>query len=182
MKKTKNKISLLVLLITSISISFAQQKPIPSQMFGINWHLPDSVGVIDAGGQVNNMIDKISQAHPQLIRIGGNAYDQDGATNYQIGKACDSIIYQLDAEPLVQIPIYKKFGDTVNTFNYTPQDALDLLDYLNSKGYNIKYIALGNEPDLYPDLDDSGIDSIASKFLRFIPVLKSVYPNLKVVV
>jgi hypothetical protein len=154
-------------------------------MFGINWQLTDSVGsdtFLITGGKVNQLIDKISNVHPKIIRVGGNDFDRKGATPAQFARACDSIIYQLGAEPLVEIPIYRKYG-TTGTFNFTPADAVFLLNSLASLGYNIKYISLGNEPDFYYDVDSThaGIDSIASKFKQFVPVIKQSFPTIKVV-
>lgn len=152
----KNKISFFAVVLP-LFLFFnikAQQTPIPKNYFGINWHMPDTIGTSSShanyfmNGKIFKMLPLIKGANPQIIRVGGNAYDGHGATFSQIGRACDSII-KLGAIPMVQIPRKRRFN-TMTNWTFSPNDAADLVTYLNiTKSLGIKLFSIGNEDDRY---------------------------------
>lgn len=75
------------------------------------------------------------------------------------------------AEPLIAI----------NVKRGTEAAAKDLLHYMNiEKGYMVKYLQIGNEPDLTDDMT-SGPEVYADQLIRFVDALRSVDPNVKII-
>ncbi|MCU0515076.1 MAG: hypothetical protein MUE40_21175, partial [Anaerolineae bacterium] len=74
---------------------------------------------------------------------GGSIFDEDGRSvpNYLVDLFMLAV-RQLNVEPSIQVKL----------FEGTPQEAADLVTYVNiTKGYNVRYWYIGNEPNLYPD-------------------------------
>ena len=82
-----------------------------------------------------------------------------------------SLAQLVGAEPLVAI----------NVKRGTEAAAKDLLRYMNvEKGYGVKYLQIGNEPDLTDDMT-AGPQVYADQLIRFTDALRSVDPNIKII-
>lgn len=78
---------------------------------------------------------------------------------------------QMGAEPLIAINV--KRGTTAA--------AADLLHYMNvEKGYGVKYLQIGNEPDLTDDMTASPAVYV-DQLIRFVDALKAVDPAVKII-
>jgi hypothetical protein len=96
--------------------------------FGINyWYHESDLSVFS---------DDLQQAEMKIMRIGGSNFNHNwfSATDYD---EAIQYIKAIGAEPLLQIPI-----------SLTETELSDWIDYFNNeRGYEIKYWAIGNEPD-----------------------------------
>ncbi len=82
-----------------------------------------------------------------------------------------SLAQLVGAEPLIAI----------NVKRGTEAAAKDLLHYMNvEKGYGVKYLQIGNEPDLTDDMTASP-EVYADQLIRFTDALRSVDPNVKII-
>gem|GEM_PF-2975310 len=69
----------------------------------------------------------------------------------------------------------------INLKRGTPAAAADLLKYLNvDKKYGVKYLQLGNEPDLTDGIIPSP-EAYAAKLTQFVDALKAIDPNVRIV-
>ncbi len=75
---------------------------------------------------------------------------------------------------------------TVNMMTGTPQDALDWIADIKSRGIPLKYVEMGNEPDYTQDLIYQGqnqywtvIDNYCKHYLEFAKAIRAKYPDLK---
>lgn len=82
-----------------------------------------------------------------------------------------SLAKLVGAEPLIAI----------NVKRGTEAAAKDLLRYMNvEKGYGVKYLQIGNEPDLTDDMT-AGPQVYADQLNRFVDALRTVDPNVKII-
>jgi len=130
--------------LTMLSSGFSQSIPISPNLYGINAWMPDQIGSTNFNGQLFNLGPMISSSGVKLMRYGGIAADKNPPTTSPNGGQCKKMIdfiRSLGAEPVIQVPCWGQ--------QYTPQQAYDLVYYLNVSPYqlNIKYWSIGNEPD-----------------------------------
>lgn len=136
MKPTKLILILLLFALFTSEIGYSQA--ISSYIMGQNAWMPS----FRYNGKFEVLTPKLQAAGIQMIRIGGNTYNNAVGTNSGLTYAqYDILITSIKgagAEPIVQLS---------NLLTY--QAAKDLVTYLNlTKNYNIKYWSIGNEPDL----------------------------------
>jgi hypothetical protein len=144
---------------------------IPANFFGQNAWMPDSIGSNFYGGKLHQNWGKIQDSKVTLIRFGGIGADNHKPTNFQYIKMIDSVRAH-GMEPVIQVPFHKGA--------YTAQQAAAIVQYLNvSKGKNIKYFSIGNEPDL--DYQYTSAAQIAAYFKPFASAMKAVDPNILIV-
>jgi len=116
------------LLITTTSFA---QTPIPTDFYGINGWMPDSLNTSFYNGQVHNLWTEVEASKPAVIRIGGIAYDKNYPTDYQLLKMIDSV-QSIGAEPIIQVPLWAG--------TETAQNAADIVTLVNvTYGKNVKY-------------------------------------------
>ena len=141
--------------------------------------MPDTIG--DANGNIdppyifNGKLHKnwknIKNSGASIIRFGGIAADRNMPTKYQYIKMIDSIRAN-GMEPMIQVPFFNN--------RYNKQQAADLVTYINiTKGKNIKYWVIGNEPDLSYSYSTSA--QIASYFKPFASAMKNVDPSILII-
>lgn len=66
----------------------------------------------------------------------------------------------------------------VRLLNGTPEQAAELVRYANiEKGYGLKYWAIGNEPNLYPDGEDD-IDKVNANWRAIAEAMLAVDPDI----
>ncbi|MCV9387414.1 T9SS type A sorting domain-containing protein [Reichenbachiella ulvae] len=132
--KQRLKLCLILMLMFASLLSRGQSTEL---FFGMNyWEYADwGSGVTDAFQ--DNMAETSTWGF-SFIRVGGNHSNAEG--HAQVKEWYDQPIQNIlsmGAEPLVQFPI-----------NLDPAQVSVWMDYFNvTRGYNIKYWAIGNEPD-----------------------------------
>ncbi len=155
------------------------QTIIPTDFYGSNAWMPDSVGLVRYWGDLHDHWTDIQNSNVKLMRIGGIACDKDFFTDYQIINMIDSI-RKIGAEPIVQVPLWGG--------NNTALEAADIVQYINvTKSKGVKYFAIGNEPNLIYNLDSYGFtpggytySDYASDVKTFSIAMKTVDPTIKI--
>lgn len=129
----------------------------------------------------------------QLLRAGGYNNDAEKSTG---GYGSDPFDHaQIDAfvayaravgaEPVLQVPLidnYKQHGGKAE-----PADAAALVTYVNvTRRYGVKYWEIGNEPDLYADLNNGvrdlpgySVDRFIADFKAFATAMKAADPTIQ---
>jgi hypothetical protein len=161
----------LVALGLSFSVENLQAQSIPNNFFGQNAWMPDTVGNVSYGGKLHQSWGKIHDSKASIIRFGGIAPDQNKPSNYQYIKMIDSIRAK-GMEPIIQVPFHN--------WQYTAQQAAQIVQYINvTKGKNIQYWIIGNEPDL--DYKYTTAAQVAAYIRPFASAMKAVDPSIKII-
>jgi hypothetical protein len=168
----KNKFFTTLIVACAMTFNALTAQVIPSTMFGENAWMPDTIGTMYYNGFLHKNWNLIEQSNVSLFRIGGIQYDVDGTTPYQYLKLVDSIRAH-GMEPIVQI------GYANGAFDTTA--ASNLVQYLNvTKGRNVKYWAVGNEPK-----STYATDTTAGKIAKYLQtysrVMKQVDTSIKII-
>lgn len=159
--------------VLALGLSFAaaenaQAQTIPVNFFGQNAWMPDTIGSINYNGKLHQNWGKVRDSKAALIRFGGIAPDQNKPTNFQYIKMIDSIRAK-GMEPVIQVPFHK--------WQYSAQQAAEIVQYINiTKGKNIKYWVIGNEPDL--DYAYTNASQVAAYIKPFASAMKAVDPSI----
>ncbi|MDQ3048794.1 MAG: hypothetical protein M3R27_14685, partial [Bacteroidota bacterium] len=180
MKNFKTLISTGLLIIGTICFSgLANAQPISAKIFGQNAWMPDTIGNASACieppcilyGKLHNNWTKIQQSSTSIIRFGGIAPDRNKPTNYQYLRIIDSVRAK-GMEPIIQVPFYN--------YRYTAVQAANIVYYLNvTKGKNIKYFIIGNEPDLKYSFTTAA--QVAAYIKPFATAMKNVDPTIQII-
>lgn len=171
--KNLNRISKTVLLALSMLyyIDNSSAQTISNHFFGENAWMPPAIGTIILNGKLNQNWGKIKSSKAAVIRYGGIAGDKDKPTNAQYIAIIDSIRAN-GMEPIIQVPFYN--------YRYTAQQAADIVTYINiTKGRNIRYWIIGNEPDLSYSFTTAA--QIAGYFKPFASAMKNVDPSILII-
>lgn len=148
-----------------------QAQNIPANFFGQNAWMPDTIGSAVYYGKLHQNWGKVKDSKASIIRFGGIAPDENKPTNYQYIKMIDSIRAR-GMEPIIQVPFHK--------WQYTAQQAAQIVQYINvTKGKNIQYWIIGNEPDLAYQYTNAG--QVAAYIRPFASAMKAVDPNIKII-
>jgi hypothetical protein len=143
-------------------------QPIPTNFFGQNAWMPDTIGTAVYGGKLHKNWGNIGASKAALIRFGGISPDNNKPTNFQYIKMIDSIRAK-GMEPIIQVPFHN--------WKYTAQQAADIVTYINgTKGKNVKYWIIGNEPDL--EYSFTTASQVANYIKPFASAMKAVDPNI----
>jgi hypothetical protein len=150
-------------------IDFAQA--ISPRLFGQNAWMPDTIGTNVIYGKLHNKWAKVSESGAKMVRFGGITADRDMPTNYQYIKMIDSIRAK-GMEPIIQVSYHN--GD------HTASQAAQLVQYINvTKGRNVKYWSIGNEPDL--EYSFTSAAQVAAYIKPFASAMKAADPNIKII-
>lgn len=164
----------------TLTVSGTDRKPVSPRFFGQNyWSWVPAWG--DAVASVETQTQELKL---QFLRAGGANNDKQEPTPFSLDEVDDFVAFaqSVGGEPLLQVPLIKNIaGDAA-----TAQDAADLVTYVNvTKGYGIKYFAIGNEPDLYEEqsLRDKGYDAVAfcAEYREFATAMRAIDPDIKFV-
>lgn len=145
-------------------------------MFGQNAWMPDTIGSASACanppcvlyGKLHKNWQNIQSSYASIIRFGGISPDKNRPTNYQYIKMIDSVRAR-GMEPILQVPYHNG--------QYTAQQAAAIVQFVNiTKGKNIKYWIIGNEPDLGYSYTTAA--QVASYFKPFASAMKAVDPTI----
>lgn len=149
--------------------SFAQN--ISSKLFGQNAWMPDTIGTRVYNGQLHKKWNDIKSSGAALVRFGGIGPDQNKPSYYQYIKMIDSIRVK-GMEPMMQVPYNKNI--------YTAAQAADIVKFINiTKGRNVKYWVIGNEPDLSYGYTTAA--QVAAYIKAFAYAMKQVDPSILIV-
>lgn len=177
MKKIFQTCLLIVCLSAVAKIGFPQV--ISNHFFGENAWMPDTIGnangCIDPpcvlNGKLYQQWENIKNSKASIIRFGGIAADKNMPTNYQYIRMIDAIRSN-GMEPIIQVPFYN--------YRYTAKQAADIVYYINvTKGRNVKYWVIGNEPDL--SYSFTSASQVANYFKPFASAMKNVDPSIKII-
>jgi len=119
----------------------------------------------DYGGQLFKLWPRVQESGVQMMRIGGNAYNNTPPSNAQYLEWIDAIRL-IGAEPLVQV-----------SSTLTPTAAADLVRYVNlTMSRGVKFWSIGNEPDL------AGLSAatVAGYVKSHAPAMKAVDPSIRI--
>jgi hypothetical protein len=149
----------------------ASAQSIPTNFFGQNAWMPDTIGTAKYYGKLHTKWSQVKESKASVIRFGGIAPDNNMPTNFQYIKMIDSIRAK-GMEPIIQVPFHK--------WAYSAQQAAQIVQYINvTKGRNIKYFIIGNEPDL--DYGYTSAAQVAAYFKPFASAMKAVDPSIKII-
>jgi hypothetical protein len=110
----------------------------------------------------------VKLSNSAIIRFGGIQPDRNCPTNFQYIRMIDSIRAK-GMEPVMQVPFHNNL--------YTPQQAAAIVQYVNiTKGKNVKYWIIGNEPDYEYSYTTSA--QVAGYFRPFASAMKAVDPSI----
>lgn len=177
MRKVRKAIQLSVFVLGLLfSVKGVQAQNISSHFFGQNAWMPDTIGNIANApeppvvfnGKLHQNWGNIKASNSSIIRFGGIGADKNMPTNFQYIKMIDSIRAK-GMEPVIQVPFHN--------WRYNAQQAADIVKYINvTKGKNVKYWSIGNEPDLGYGYTTSA--QVAAYIRSFSSAMKSVDPSI----
>jgi hypothetical protein len=145
-------------------------------LFGQNAWMPDTIGNAQActlppcvlWGQLHQNWSNVKLSNAAIIRFGGIQPDRNCPTNFQYIKMIDSIRAK-GMEPVMQVPFHNNL--------YTPQQAAAIVQYVNiTRGKNVKYWIIGNEPDYEYSYTTSA--QVAAYFRPFASAMKAADPSI----
>lgn len=144
---------------------------IPTNFFGQNAWMPDTIGNVTYYGKLHQQWGKVRDSKASIIRFGGIGPDHNMPTNFQYIKMIDSIRAK-GMEPIIQVPF--------NKWAYSATQAAQIVQYINvTRGKNIKYWVIGNEPDL--DYGYTTSSQVAAYFKPFASAMKAADPSIKII-
>ncbi len=118
----------------------------------------------------------------KLLRAGGAPLDQESLETLD-SSYMDSLSYycsSIGATPLLQIPILSSSNTAARVSR-----ALNILSYyINTKGYPITWVEIGNESELYINLTNTDMTNwnvYLDTLTNVSAAIKSRYPSLKIV-
>ncbi|HEY6162439.1 MAG TPA: T9SS type A sorting domain-containing protein [Bacteroidia bacterium] len=171
------RVGLTFILLTLVKNSFSQT--ISPGVFGQNAWMPDTIGNVNNctdppcifNGKLYQQWGNIKRSGATMIRYGGTAVDKNIPTNYQYVRMIDSIRAN-GMEPIIQVPFYNH--------RYTAQQAAAIVQYINiTKGKNIKYWVIGNEPNL--GYSYTTASQVAAYIKPFASAMKAIDPTIKII-
>ena len=171
MKNLKKIFQASVIALGLFTAAESQAQTIPSTFFGQNAWMPDSVGTKVYGGKLHQNWGKIKDSKAQVIRFGGISADRERPTNFQYIKMIDSIRAK-GMEPVIQVSYHDG--------KFSAQQAAAVVQYINvTRGKNVQYWIIGNEPDL--EYSYTSASQVAAYIKPFASAMKAVDPTIKTI-
>lgn len=180
MKKIKllSRLSVLIVIFL-LATATNRAQTISDHFFGVNAWMPDTIGNASnctdppciLNGKLHKKWGDIKNSKAEIVRFGGIAADKNKPTNYQYIRMIDSIRAN-GMEPIIQVPF--------RNYRYTASQAAAIVQYINiTKGKNIKYWIIGNEPDLGYNFTTAS--QIAAYIKPFASAMKAIDPTIKII-
>jgi hypothetical protein len=171
-KMKRNVLSmLLAALIGILAMAMANAQQISPYLFGQNAWMPDSIGSQKFSGSLESHWNAVGESGATVMRYGGIGVDENKPTKYQYIKMIDAMRAK-GMEPVVQVAFHK--------WQYTAQEAADIVHFVNiTKGRNVKYWVIGNEPDL--GYSYTTASQVASYIKPFASAMKAADPSIKII-
>jgi hypothetical protein len=131
---------------------------------------------------------QVAALKPAYMRVGGYNNDANIPDAFNHDQVDKMVAYAraIGAEPVLQVPV---LGDIDHT-QPTAATAAEMVTYANvTKGYGIKYFAVGNEPDIYAEQATATAPSrpgytpadYCTTATAFVAAMKNVDPSIKIV-
>jgi PKD repeat protein len=160
--------------ITALCLLFSLSgfgQAISPRLFGQNAWMPDTIGTTFYNGKLHSNWSNIQSSGAATVRFGGIGADHHMPTNYQYIRMVDSIRAK-GMEPILQVPF--------NNWQYTAAQAAAIVQYVNiTKGKNVKYWIIGNEPNLGYSYTTAA--QIAAYIRPFATAMKAVDPSILII-
>jgi hypothetical protein len=167
-------------------VSTATRTPIATTRSVNYWQWVPSYGDAVSGTET-----QVAALKPALMRVGGYNNDVNMPDPFDDAAFDTAVAYarSIGAEPIIQVPLLADNSGQPPT----PATAAAMVTYANvTKGYGIKYFAVGNEPDLYtvsgmpgnaaqpamPALTPAGYCTLVSPF---VAAMKAADPTIQIV-
>jgi len=172
MKMKKKAQGYFLMFIAFILIALnSNSQTIAPYFFGQNAWMPDTIGTKVYYGKLHKHWGDIKTSGSQMVRFGGIGPDTYKPTNHQYIKMVDSIRTR-GMEPVLQVPFDK--------YRFTASQAAEIVRYVNkTKGRNVKYWIIGNEPNL--GYGYTSASQIAPYIKSFASAMKAVDPTIKII-
>ena len=168
MKNLKKIFNAGILALGLFTAAQTQAQVIPNTFFGQNAWMPDTVGTQLLGGKLHQHWGTIQDSKAQVIRFGGISPDRERPTNFQYIKMIDSIRAK-GMEPVMQVSFHNG--------KFSAQQAAEVVQYINvTRGKNVKYWIIGNEPDL--EYSYTSASQVAAYIKPFASAMKAVDPSI----
>ncbi|MBC7695338.1 MAG: T9SS type A sorting domain-containing protein [Burkholderiales bacterium] len=168
MKQIKKSLQFCLIIVNIIFFNPVKAQTISNHFFGQNAWMPDTIGNALYYGKLHKQWSNIKDSKSTFIRFGGIGADKNMPTNYQYIKMIDSIRAK-GMEPIIQVPF--------DNWKYSAQQAANIVNFINvTKGRNIKYWSIGNEPDLGYSYTNS--TQVANYLKAFATAMKNVDPSI----
>jgi hypothetical protein len=134
------------------------------------------------GDRVTGTEQAVTALAPRFVRVGGHNNDNNKPDPFSGAEIDRAVTYAkaVGAELILQVPL---LGDEAGQ-PPSAATAAAMVTYANvTKGYGIKYFAIGNEPDLYPDQEATLPGYKPADFCTsaraFVTAMKAVDPSIK---
>jgi len=104
----------------------------------------------------------------------------------EYGDSVDLMEYQIDEAAALAKDLGAELAISVRLMNGTPENAANLVKYANpTRGYNVKFWSIGNEPNLYSRRSDGipGYDTAQynQEWRKIAEAMRAVDPSIKLV-
>ena len=149
----------------------AKAQQISPFIYGQNAWMPDSIGSKKFYGKFEANWSAVAQSGAKIVRYGGIGVDENNPTKYQYVKMVDQMRAN-GVEPMLQVPF--------DNWRFSAQNAAAIVQHVNiTKGKNVKYWIIGNEPDL--GYSYTSASQVASYIKAFATAMKAVDPTIKII-
>ena len=139
-------------------------------------------------------LQKLKDAKATFIRIPGGGYaNQWNWRNGNVYKADGSLDWTPEANWGTFVQFFHDLGPEsealiiANIMQMEPQDTIDWIKDARDKGIRVRYVELGNEPDLDPKIPYKGkpafwtsVDNYVSVYVKFAKAIRAAYPDIKI--
>jgi hypothetical protein len=169
-----------------VVISAATRKPRVTAASVNYWQWPTAYGDYVTGTEA-----LVAALAPRFMRVGGYNNDANTPDPFDDAHLDAMVTYAraIGAEPILQVPL---LADATGQ-PATAAAAAAMISYANvTKGYAIKYVSIGNEPDLYatmglpsdatmPAIPNYGPSDYCASARAYVAAMKAVDPTLQIV-
>ncbi len=155
--------------IDDLNVFFLNRPTISSYLMGQNAWLPTGqFGGATYNGILNQLWPTIKSSGVKMVRIGGAWAEGAMLPGAKVVELVDSI-RKIGAEPMIQV--------ATNRGNIPSSQAASLVEYVNiTKGRNVKYWVIGNEPDL--GSVQANVATVANYIKSFASAMKLKDPTI----
>jgi len=143
------------------------------------------------GDDISGTEKQVAPLGFELMRIGGYNNDANTPDPFDDAQLDRAVAYAkaIGAEPILQVPL---LADTTG-LPPTADTAAEMVSYANlTKKYGIKYVSIGNEPDLYatqgsladmskPAIPNYRPEDYCASVKAYVAAMKAVEPSLTIV-
>lgn len=154
------KYFIVLLIISAQPFNSSAQIKISPYLFGENAWGPN---------QIFKVLPQIQDIHYQIIRIGGNGYENENFIHNDAIKLID-FVRSVGAEPILQIPRQLEDND----------EAYQAIAFINGKmKRHVKFWSIGNEPDHHNQF--ASPEEVSDYFKKISSQIKRYDPKAKVI-